>query len=66
MRISEEQLEALRKAYVGKRVHVIIDDPFHPIDTWGTVKRIDDLGQFHGTWGGLAAIYGIDYISMED
>ena len=60
--IGEEEIKKLRKAYVGKRVHVIIDG----IDTWGTVKRIDDLGQFHGTWGGLAAIYGIDYISMED
>lgn len=26
----------------------------------GVVKYIDDIGQLHGTWGGLAVIEGID------
>ena len=26
----------------------------------GTVTVIDDTGQFHGTWGGLAVIPGVD------
>ena len=56
----------LEKLYIGKRVHVIINDPYHPIDTWGTVERVDDAGQLHGTWGGLAAIPGVDYIGLND
>ena len=26
----------------------------------GTITRIDDMGQLHGTWGGLAVIPGED------
>lgn len=26
----------------------------------GVVRRIDDMGQIHGTWGGLAVIEGED------
>ena len=26
----------------------------------GIVRRIDDMGQIHGTWGGLAVIEGED------
>ena len=26
----------------------------------GYVVRIDDMGQLHGTWGGLAIIPGVD------
>lgn len=64
--MEREKIEDLRKKFVGKKVHVIIDDPFHRIDACGIVKSVDDQGQLHGTWGGLAAIYGIDYISMEE
>ena len=28
----------------------------------GTIESIDGIGQLHGTWGGLAAIPGIDEI----
>ena len=59
-------IQNLRAAYVGKTVHVIIHDPYHPIDAWGTVTAVDDMGQLHGTWGGLAAIPGEDYVSLED
>ena len=57
---------ALRETYVGKTVHVIINDPYCPLDSRGVVERVDDMGQLHGTWGGLAAIPGIDYISLDD
>lgn len=30
----------------------------------GIVKRIDSLGQVHGTWGGLAVIPEIDEIQI--
>lgn len=30
----------------------------------GTVELIDDLGQLHGTWGGLAVIVEQDYVAV--
>lgn len=30
----------------------------------GIVKRIDDLGQLHGTWGGCAIIPGEDIFEI--
>ena len=32
----------------------------------GIVQSIDDMGQLHGTWGGLAVIPGIDQFIVED
>ena len=61
--MSKDQIE---KLYLGKQVHVIIDDPYHSIDAWGTVESVDDMGQLHGTWGSLAAIPGVDYIGLND
>ena len=61
-----KNIEELRQRYVGKKVHVIINDPYRCIDAWGTVEHVDDMGQLHGTWGGLGAIPGEDYISLED
>lgn len=45
---------------VGDRIRIIrLDDPY-ALDTYngreGVVRRIDDAGQLHGTWGGLAVI----------
>ena len=54
----------LESKYLGKKVKVIITDPYSPISATGVVERVDDAGQLHGTWGGLAAIPGIDYIEL--
>lgn len=35
-------------------------------DTEGVVTRIDDMGQIHGTWGGLALVPGDDYEIIEE
>lgn len=59
-------IEAMREKYEGRKVHVIINDPYHPIDAWGVVIRVDDMGQLHGTWGSLAAIPGVDYVGLDD
>ena len=45
---------------VGDRIKIIrLDDPY-ALDTYngkeGVVTLIDDAGQLHGTWGGLAVI----------
>ena len=64
--ITKEEKKRLEEIYLGKRVHVIIEDTHHYVDAWGIVEHIDDLGQLHGTWSGLAAIPGIDYIGLDD
>lgn len=62
-----EEKQRLQNQYLGKKVRVIIDDPFRYVDEIGIVERVDDMGQLHGTWCGLAAIPGIDRIEiLED
>lgn len=61
---SKEERERVRAKYLGKKVHVIINDPYRYIDADGIVERVDDAGQLHGTWGGLAAIPGEDSIRI--
>lgn len=59
--------ENLEKAFLNKKVHVVIRDPWHPIDADGVVTLVDDACQLHGTWGGLAAIPPYDsVILLED
>lgn len=51
------------KARVGDVIRIVrLDDPYdntYPGRT-GEVLSIDDAGQLHGTWGGLAVIPEID------
>ena len=54
----------LRRKYLDKLVFVVIDDPYSPIAERGRVTEVDDAGQLHGTWGGLAAIPGVDHIEL--
>ncbi len=54
----------LELKYCKRRVHVVINDEYHPIDTEGVVESVDDAGQLHGTWGSLAAIPGTDTIEL--
>ena len=62
--LSREEVQNLREKYEGKQVHVIINDPYRFVDEIGTVTKVDDAGQLHGTWGGLAAIPGEDVIQL--
>jgi len=55
-----------KKQYLNKYVHVVINDPYHPMDATGFVKFIDAIGQLHGTWGGLAAYPLIDEVEVLD
>ena len=59
--MSKEELE---KKYLDKLVFVVIDDPYHPIADRGRVTSVDDMGQLHGTWGGIAAVPGVDRIEL--
>ena len=44
-------------ASVGDKIKIIrmVDEPEYSGRT-GTITSIDDMGQFHGTWGGLAVL----------
>ena len=57
-----------KQDYVGKLL-VIIQMKGEP-DYWGRVgriKHVDDAGQFHGTWGSLAVVPGVDkYLILEE
>ena len=50
--------------FLNKKVHVVIRDPWHPIEADGVVTLVDDACQLHGTWGGLAAILPYDSVSL--
>ncbi len=50
---------------VGDTIRITrLDDPYIPKGSYngaeGVVEYIDDAGQLHGTWGGLAVIPGTD------
>ena len=57
-----------KQDYVGKLL-VIVQMKGEP-DYWGRVgriKHVDDAGQFHGTWGSLAVVPGVDkYLILEE
>lgn len=59
----EEVLE-IKEKYTGKRVYIEINDIYNPTYGEGVVNYVDDAGQLHGTWGGLAAIPGEDAITI--
>lgn len=51
--------------YLGKTIIVTINDPWHPMyGVQGVVEHVDDMGQLHGTWGGLAVVPGVDDIEI--
>lgn len=56
--------QCLIDKYLNKQVHVVIRDPWHPIDADGVVTLVDDACQLHGTWGGLAVVLPYDSISL--
>lgn len=57
------------KYEVGMKVFIIhiVDDIQDYYGRVGVITHIDDIGQLHGTWGGLALIPDIDdFIILED
>lgn len=63
---------ALKSIYgisVGDTIKIVrMDDPYIPKGSYdgreGTVEHIDDAGQLHGSWGGLAVIPGVDSVKI--
>lgn len=56
--------EELMCKFLGKKVHVIIRDEYHPIDVDGYVTLVDDACHIHGTWGGLSVVLPEDSIEL--
>ncbi len=63
--ISENKKKELEQHYLGKKIK-IINMKGEPQYTGkiGIVKKIDDIGQLHGTWGGCAIILPNDKIEI--
>lgn len=50
---------------IGDKIKIInMEDEPNYIGKEGVIERIDDIGQLHGTWGGLAIIPEIDEIEL--
>ena len=50
---------------VGDKIRIIhMDGEPHYSGRTGIVTSIDDAGQLHGTWGGLAVIPGTDWFEV--
>ena len=62
--ISPKKTIKMEKVKQGDRIRITkLDDPYTPesyVGKEGTVEYIDDAGQLHGSWGGLAVIPGVD------
>ena len=52
---------------LGDRIHIytMYGEPNYS-NREGIVKYIDDIGQIHGTWGGLALNFDDDWEIIED
>lgn len=56
--------------HVGQKIQIISLEDSYCAGCYnrreGVIKYIDDIGQLHGTWGGLALIPGIDDFKVID
>lgn len=60
--------ETLEKLYLGKTIVIVsMSGESKYTGKMGVVEKVDDLGQLHGTWGGLAIIPEEDkFVIMGD
>lgn len=56
--VSAEGKKALEDLYLGKKIRItyLNGEDSSYVGREGIVKSVDDIGQLHGTWGGLAVI----------
>lgn len=57
----------MNKKLLGKKIRIIdMKDEWNYTGREGIVEFIDDIGQLHGTWGGLAVNPYIDTFEILD
>ena len=63
--MDEEKLQEIKDKYLNKRIKIIrmIGEKKYS-NRVGIVTNVDDYGQLHGSWGGLAVIPGPDDIEV--
>lgn len=61
MEVLDDKLETM----IGKRIRIIhmIGEPSYE-GREGVIEYVDDIGQLHGTWGGLAVIPEEDSLTV--
>ena len=60
------RITAMEKAKVGDTIRInYMDGEPEYSGKVGKITRIDDIGQMHGTWGGLAVIESDNYTIIE-
>lgn len=53
--MDKKELEYLKNKYVGKNITIVsMEGEPNYSGKAGIVKYVDDIGQLHGSWGGLA------------
>lgn len=64
--VTQIQLESLRTSYVGKTIEInhLEGENCDYDGRKGVVKMVDDIGQLHGSWGGIAVNPETDTISI--
>lgn len=64
----KQDKKTLEEIYLGKTIIIVsMNGEPHYSGKMGIVKSVDDLGQLHGTWGGLALIPQEDkFVIMGD
>ena len=65
--ISREEKKNYEERYLNKtiRINYMDGEPNYTGRT-GVVRSVDDIGQLHGTWGGLAVDPKVDSISLAN
>ena len=59
---------AIKRDYLKGKMVLILEMEGEPdyAGRVGVVQFVDDAGQLHGTWGGLAIIHGVDTYRVLD
>jgi hypothetical protein len=57
----------MNKDYLGKTIRIIsMSGEPHYTGREGIVRKVDDIGQLHGSWGGLAINTDADSFEVLD
>lgn len=48
--LTKEEIKRMREKFIGKKVQVVINDPWRYFEGTGIVERVDDMGTIWGTW----------------